>query len=248
MEGELIKLSLCAYTDGTFADDKIDPDLDIFYSLINPEEIVMNHRIDYDDLTPTGNSGSKRTLKTVTSPKLELKFLFDSTGIIPMANSGRSLLGQSLPASFSPQGVTVPVQEQIDHFKAVTHDFSGDIHSPRFVKVSYKDLIFKGQLDSLKITYTLFDPSGTPMRAVAQASFTEYIDQVTLDKLANRKSPDLTHVRVIKNGDTLPLMCNKIYGNSKYYLEVAKVNNLSDFRNLIPGTKLFFPPLDKTTA
>jgi hypothetical protein len=57
--------------------------------------------------------------------------------------------------------------------------------------------------------------------------------------------PDLTHIRKVKQGDTLPLMCYSIYGDPKYYLQVAEVNGLANFRQLKPGSDLFFPPLKK---
>jgi hypothetical protein len=44
-------------------------------------------------------------------------------------------------------------------------------------------------------------------------------------------------------GDTLPLLCFQIYQESKYYVEVARVNGLDDFRNLEPGRQILFPPL-----
>jgi nucleoid-associated protein YgaU len=53
-------------------------------------------------------------------------------------------------------------------------------------------------------------------------------------------------VRKIKFGDTLPLMCYRIYGDPKYYLQVAEANGLDNFRRLKPGTDIFFPPLEKT--
>ncbi len=37
----------------------------------------------------------------------------------------------------------------------------------------------------------------------------------------------------------------RIYGDSKYYLEVAKANNLTNFRKLTPGQEIFFPPIQK---
>ncbi len=42
-------------------------------------------------------------------------------------------------------------------------------------------------------------------------------------------------------------MCYRIYGDPKYYLEVAKVNGLGNFRFLKPGTDLIFPPIEKTS-
>lgn len=58
-------------------------------------------------------------------------------------------------------------------------------------------------------------------------------------------SSDLTHYRTVKKGDTLPLMCYRIYGHSKYYWQIAKVNGLSNFRELQPDNELFFPPIEK---
>ncbi|HEU6454372.1 MAG TPA: peptidoglycan-binding protein, partial [Roseateles sp.] len=63
--------------------------------------------------------------------------------------------------------------------------------------------------------------------------------------MAQDQSPDLTHKRVVKAGDRLPLLCNEIYGTPHLYLQVAAANGLDDFRNLAPGTQLFFPPLEK---
>jgi len=62
-------------------------------------------------------------------------------------------------------------------------------------------------------------------------------------KEANNKSPDLTHLIEIKQGDTLPLICNRVYGDPSYYMEVARYNNLVNFRKLVPGTKLYLPPI-----
>jgi nucleoid-associated protein YgaU len=53
------------------------------------------------------------------------------------------------------------------------------------------------------------------------------------------------HLRLIKAGDNLPALCFEIYGDPGYYLQVARANNIDNFRNLIPGTKVFFPPLEK---
>jgi len=42
-------------------------------------------------------------------------------------------------------------------------------------------------------------------------------------------------------------MTFRIYGDSKYYLEVAKANNITNFRKLTVGGKIFFPPIQKTS-
>jgi nucleoid-associated protein YgaU len=44
----------------------------------------------------------------------------------------------------------------------------------------------------------------------------------------------------VEAGDTLPLLCYRVYGDSRYYLAVAAHNRLDDFRGLQPGTLLCF--------
>ena len=41
-----------------------------------------------------------------------------------------------------------------------------------------------------------------------------------------------------------PLLCHRIYGDSRYYVDVARFNGLQAFRALAPGLTLHFPPLD----
>ncbi|NOR75025.1 MAG: LysM peptidoglycan-binding domain-containing protein, partial [Draconibacterium sp.] len=65
--------------------------------------------------------------------------------------------------------------------------------------------------------------------------------------MENNSSPDLTHVIIVKEGDTLPLMAFSIYGDPKYYLEVAKANSITNFRKLKVGQQIFFPPINKVS-
>ena len=84
------------------------------------------------------------------------------------------------------------------------------------------------------------------MRATAKVTFKSSIEEEKRAAKEDRQSADLTHIRRVGAGDTLPLMCYRIYGDPKYYLEVAAINGLGDFRSLVPGTEIRFPPIDKT--
>ena len=68
----------------------------------------------------------------------------------------------------------------------------------------------------------------------------------TLSEMINNKnSPDLTHKRVIKGKERLISAANKIYKANNYYVEVARKNKINNFRNVEPGTPLYFPPIAK---
>ncbi|MEC5174011.1 nucleoid-associated protein YgaU [Chryseobacterium nepalense] len=91
----------------------------------------------------------------------------------------------------------------------------------------------------------MFTNEGKALRAIGKAKFSESISKELAAKEENKQSPDLTHKRTVQDGDTLPLMTERIYGDSKYYLEVAKANGLVNFRQLKPGSELYFPPIEK---
>ena len=111
--------------------------------------------------------------------------------------------------------------------------------------LSWGKLLFKCCLTNLSVNYKLFRPDGVPLRATARASFEEFREEEQRVREENNNSPDLTHIRTVRKGDTLPLMCHKIYGDSDLYLQIAEVNELTNFRNLETGQKIFFPPIKK---
>ena len=83
---------------------------------------------------------------------------------------------------------------------------------------------------------------------MAECTFCESVPDAERERRENASSPDLTHLRDVRDGDTLPLLAYDIYGNAQLYLEVARVNKLVNFRRLRPASRLSFPPLDKQVA
>lgn len=139
------------------------------------------------------------------------------------------------------------VSEQIDKFLELCFFMDGNIHEPKFLKLQWGDgplKEFDCRLQSVDIKYTSFDRDGSPLRAELTTVFVEDLDSAKRLRLEGKSSPDLSHSRVVKSGDTLPLLCKEIYGSSEYYIRVAEANQLDDFRNLTPGQELVFPPLE----
>jgi hypothetical protein len=195
-----------------------------FEAYVNPNEITLAYEMEYDSAQGAGTTNSRMNFKKVKPGDLSLTFFLDGTGA-----NGR-------PAD---------VQEMVEGFQTVT-GYNGNIHRPNYLKVMWGKLQVKRcVLKSASIAYKLFKPSGIPLRAVITAAFTDNSDDQTRVALAQDQSPDLTHVRLVKAGDTLPGFCEQIYGDPRLYLKVAAANGLDDFRRLIPGTRIFFPPLEK---
>ena len=111
------------------------------------------------------------------------------------------------------------------------------------MQIVWGTLLFNGRLTSFHIEYTLFRPSGAPVRAKVSMSFQGFKTKKEATLEANASSPDLSHAVIVQDGDTLPLLCYRIYGDSSYYIDVARFNGLHVFRALKPGATLHFPPL-----
>lgn len=239
MSGQLEKLIITSYK--SVALDESEKDLE-YVVLVNPDQIVQDNKVLYETSAADGQSSETRHFRGVSSPKLTLKLLFDGTGVLPSPKL-TSFAANAFSLVAEDNKKLSEVNKQIEAFKKTVLSYRGDNHQTPNIKVVWGEFIFKGLLDSFKITYTLFTPDGKPLRAVGDASFVENIDAITRTNTDNNSSPDLTHIRTVSEGDTLPIMCNRIYRNPKLYLKIAKINGLSNYRNLEVGSKLFFPPL-----
>jgi hypothetical protein len=223
-EGKIEKLKIFAYSDIACEQQVGQP----FSVMLNPENYSLETKMEFQAAQGQGTSATPA--KFIVKPPEELAFeiLFDNTGIID--GNPREDLADELQA-----------------FKEFLMGFDGEIHRPKYLKFVWgKDLV-KGVCSALNIAYKLFNRNGTPIRAICKVTIREMKEDERRVAEERRSSPDLTHYRVIKKGDTLPLMCYRIYGHSKYYLQVARINGLSNFRNVQPGDEIFFPPIDKTT-
>jgi Contractile injection system tube protein len=142
-------------------------------------------------------------------------------------------------------GVKIDVQTQVEKFQTVT-GYNGDIHRPNYLKLAWGTIQIKRcVLKSASIAYKLFKADGTPLRATISATFVDAVEDQTRVALAQDSSPDLTHVRVLRAGDSLATLCHQIYGDPALYLKVARANNLDGVRHLPAGTRVRFPPLAK---
>ncbi|MEA2886215.1 MAG: hypothetical protein QOD11_575 [Bradyrhizobium sp.] len=226
-DGPLEKLEITAFTDEKFTTRAKARPLKI---PINPDQYSRSLKICYNDQKAAGSAGGSPTFNKMEKETISFVFHFDGTGVVPLARG-------VVPATS--QGIA----HQIQALKAVTCAYDGSIHSPYYLQLAWGLLIFKCRLQSLTLNYTLFTPNGIPLRAKADAAFIGYTDEYELRARLKMSSPDLTHLVTVEAGDTLPLLCKRIYGRSEYYSQVAAANGLSGFRDLRPGMQLVFPPL-----
>jgi len=224
MSGQKTLLTIAGCTlsrDGVLSVDSSRPE---FKALINPAGYEHGFNIRYTKNKALGQAGTETKYDITQAEKLTLKSLvLDGTGAVP--------------------GELVPVRTQVENLRRATYDYVGTLHEAPIVQVVWGALLFFGRVESLKFDYTLFKPNGEPLRAKVSLNLVEYKSPPEIVKESKQSSPDLTHLIVVRAGDTLPLLCERIYRDPSYYLEVARINGLTAFRQLQPGTSLRFPPL-----
>lgn len=219
MNGELNRLTIRGYEKADCKGAFVE-----FQAYVNPAEITLGYEAEYAPQSGTGTTPGPQHFNRIKPGDLTVTFFLDGTG----AN-----------------GRKVDVQGQIKQFMDAT-GYNGDGHEPRFLLIAWGTLsIFRCKLKSASTVYKLFAADGVPLRAVITATFTEAVDARTSELKAGNKSADLTHIRLVKAGDTLPGLCDLVYGEPRMYVEVARANGLDNFRALPAGMQLRFPPLAK---
>lgn len=213
---------------------RIGPPQKTFKVMFNPASFSMKHQNVLQKKQGVNTSGASMRYAYSRSEELALDLVFDGTGV--------SNLGIATVLGLGAKSVSA----QIDEFLTLCFFLDGKIHEPKFLKIAWGDGLLKEfdcRLESVDIKYTLFDRSGAPLRADLSTVFVEDTEPKKRLRQEGKSSPDLTHSRIVKSGDTLPLLSKEVYGDSSYYLRVAQANNLDDFRNLQTGQEIFFPPL-----
>jgi nucleoid-associated protein YgaU len=124
-------------------------------------------------------------------------------------------------------------------------------HAPPRVRFVWgKGLSFRAIVDNVQQKFTLFSPSGVPVRATLTISFKEYQTLEEQLKALNLQSSDHTKRRVIRRRDTLPRIAFEEYGDATQWTLIADHPDnravVGDLRRLPVGVELAIPAIDVT--
>jgi nucleoid-associated protein YgaU len=102
---------------------------------------------------------------------------------------------------------------------------------------------FKCVVESVRQRFTLFSPTGLPLRATLTVSLKEYKSLSEQLQEINHTSPDKTHAHVVQQGETLAQIAAAIYGDPTQWRTIAVQNAILDPLSLTPGAVLQVPAL-----
>lgn len=231
LDGKLAKMLILSFNTD---DDGNMKGLPIpFPVMYNPEKFSKSIRTIYQSRAVPGDTAEEQAIERIEGDDISFEFLFDATG-----GSINSIQGEVAKALDG-------VDAQIELFLTLTQTRDEQEHQPRKLTLVWGTFIFNCRLVNATIDYTLFNPLGRPLRATINATFKGDEPRILQSALAKLFSADLTHARIVKEGETLPLIAKRVYGDSRYYMEIARINGLKNFRHIPAGTELILPPLNK---
>lgn len=225
--GKLEKVQIIAYTDAKRQGVGKE-----FVFDVSTEQMSKKHENKFRRLKGINTSGRSASYSKSNSEVLNLKLVIDNT--VTYANT--------LPLGSLPK--TDSVSKKVEDFMTACAYMDGKIHEPRFLKVLWGKINFECRLKSVEVKYPRFDDQGNPLRAELDVLFVADMSNEKRIRLENKKSPDITHNRVVRQGDTLSALSKQVYGDASYYLMVAQANELDHFRRLKPGLEIYFPPIE----
>lgn len=217
MQGGLVKMSLTAYGDESFTNKLVSIDV-----LVNPDSYKISKGVNLSDSKQQKSSNNAQHFEKYGKETLSLSIVFDGTGVLPGTNSST-------------------VKDLVNDLDVVIYNYNGNIQRPNFVVINWGDLLFKGQLSSYSLNYTLFSPNGDPLRVKIDLSF---VNTLKIDQdLVNSNSRKLSELIKAKEGDSVTSLCDKKYSDALVAPLVAKLNELNSLRKDIAGTLLKLPKI-----
>lgn len=100
---------------------------------------------------------------------------------------------------------------------------------------------FTGVIESISQTFTMFLPSGLPVRATLQVTFSEALSDEEQDAIRSNFTEDQSRQYEMLENEDLSMVAHKQYNDSNRWRDIANANNIDNPRNVKKGTKLTIP-------
>lgn len=232
--GEVDKLKIIAYSDVKF-----EKELGTFRVPFNPVALNVKLQINQVEEKAVGVAEGTQKQMSIPSQDFAFEFMLDATGF---ADSGSGIGGALRKAGKATKGDN-DVPSQVEKLLKLVYTYNGDTHQSNYIKISYGTLLVKCVLNTIDINYNLFAKDGKPLRAKVTMSFKTTGDPELQKIKMFKSSPDLSHIREIKQYDRFLNMSYQIYEDNLLYVQVARANNMNRIRENKTGDRILFPPI-----
>lgn len=135
-----------------FKDYQFTKSLDREYKvMINPESFERDFAFHYNKDKTKRHAPTVGKFASTDAEKYNFTLIFDGTGIVDPNRCN--------------------VQQELDDFFAVLFTQTKKGYEPNFIELTYCGQIFHCTANSLKVSYTLFNTNGSPLRAKITCAF-----------------------------------------------------------------------------
>jgi nucleoid-associated protein YgaU len=150
-----------------------------------------------------------------------------------------------LDSSMTPSGTTV--QDEVEALLSCCEVTLASIAADQpctpwvfFQWGSFSTASFIAYVESVQATYTLFNPSGTPIRATCDLTITQ-IPLLTQGQNPTSGALEASRTHRVVVGDTLQSLAWREYGDATAWRAIARANDIDDPMRLEVGTELLIP-------
>jgi hypothetical protein len=205
--------------------------------MYNPTKLVYKRSTQWDKTPGAKLPLPDYSFKGVGPAVLTVELLFDTTLIMP---------GSSVSVSQAQD-----VRHFTDFLVSLTK-LDADNARPPFCRLLWgvsagKDKLHfdRGVVTNVTVTYEMFLPNGTPVRAKAKVTFEEVdtTDDVTNKPQNPTSRSEARKIWIVEEGQTLDWIAYQEYGDPSCWRHIAETNALADPRNLRSGQVLKLVPL-----
>ncbi len=190
----------------------------------NPSEFQITREINWVDNESSGEDTPTKVFAGGKAQDLTVDLLFDttSTGVdVRLAYIALLQIGQIDKQKTNPKtGKGEPPTCQF--------------HWGRF-------LSFKAAISKISQKFTMFKPSGVPVRATVTVTFTGVEEKIKGQNPTSYSEPK--RVWTVLQGQRLDWIAHQEYGDPAHWRHIAETNNLADPMDLRPGQILKLVPL-----
>ncbi len=200
----------------------------------NPETLTISKSVEWH--APKAGDNQKEAQPLLNAPDLEfgggnpaefsLDLIFDTT-----------ILGNQDVRGYTNQLLSLTLMGGGDSSKS-------DEEPPAVQFVWGELLLFVAVIKKIELHFTMFLPSGIPVRARAKVDFIQLMDEDS--KLASQNPTTRTPARkthLVEQGDRLDYIAFQEYGQPGLWREIAKANHLENPLDIHPGQVLVIPKL-----
>ena len=212
------------------------------YVMYNPESYVQERGAKYSEMP--GLAANMPSIQFVhgMSETLQMELFFDTygaAGSIGGSFSDSLLLNATALAP-------APLKMDVRDFTAKIYDLmviDSSTHVPPLLKIEWSSLQFEGHLVNCSQKFTMFNQLGTPVRAILNVTFKQYMKPSKIAKMRPNESPDTAKYRTVHQGDALWSFSGKEYGQCAQWRVIAEENGIENPRMLMTGDVIKLPAL-----